>query len=314
MLETDFLNNRIIDAHCHIASTDFTPPSFIEGVIDNVAAALAAQGLRPDRNKLLSLYLDKMKDPDCDELVAEMDQAGIEKAVLLLPDFTYALKDSSLTISEMFDRHRAVLQARPDKFYVLAGVDPRWGADGIQLFERAITEYGFHGLKLYPPCGYSPSDRSLYPFYEICAKYRLPVLTHTGATSPALPFESARPIHIDQAALDFPTVNFILAHGSISYVEECIMLCAYRPNLYLDISGFETIPVELLTPLFTRGINHKVIFGTDWPVFRMQGTQKSFLEKLFDDNSPLGKLRVRELEGLFRQTIEQMLRNISRTN
>jgi predicted TIM-barrel fold metal-dependent hydrolase len=300
--------NQIIDGHCHVASVDFTPRSFIEGVIDNVLAALAAQGLRPDRNNLLKLYLDKMQDPECHELVAEMTEAGIEKAVLLLPDFTYALKDSNLTISEMFDRHRALLQRHPDKFFVFAGVDPRWGADGVQLFEKAVTDYGFRGLKLYPPCGYRPSDRSLYPYYEICAQRGLPVLTHTGATSPALAFEAARPIHIDQAALDFPTVNFILAHGSVAYVEECIMMCAFRPNMYLDISGFEMSPVESLNPLFSRGINHKIIFGTDWPVFRMQGSQKTFVEKLLDENSPLGNLRQYELQAVFRKTIQRLLK------
>jgi predicted TIM-barrel fold metal-dependent hydrolase len=301
--------NRIIDGHCHVASVDFTPRSFIEGVIENVLGSLAAQGLRPDRNKILKLYLDKMQDPDCHELVAEMAEAGIEKAVLLLPDFTYALRDSTLTISEMFDRHRSLLQRHPDRFIVFGGVDPRWGADGIQLFEKAVTDYGFRGLKLYPPCGYSPSDRGLYPYYEICAQHGLPVLTHTGATSPALAYEPARPILIDQAALDFPTVNFILAHGSIAYVEECIMLCAFRPNMYLDISGFEMSPVESLNPLLSRGINHKIIFGTDWPVFRMQGSQKSFVEKLLDDSSPLGNLRSYEIEAIFRKTMERLLKS-----
>jgi len=299
--------NPIIDGHCHVASTEFTPRSFVEGVIDNVLSALAAQGLRPDRNNLIKLYLDKMQDPDCNELIAEMAEAGIEKAVLLLPDFTYALKDSTLTISEMFDRHHTLLQQHSDKFFVFAGVDPRWGADGIQLFEKAVKEFGFHGLKLYPPCGYSPSDRALYPYYEICAQHGLPVLTHTGATSPALAFEIARPIFIDQAALDFRNVNFILAHGSVAYVEECIMLCAFRPNIYLDISGFEMSPVESLNPLIYRGINHKIIFGTDWPVFRMQGSQKSFVEKLLDDNSPLGNLRKYELNAIFHKTMNTLL-------
>lgn len=305
--------NRIIDGHCHVASTDFTPRSFLEGVIDNVLSALAAQGLRPDRNNLLKLYLEKMQDPDCDELIAEMAEAGIEKAVLLLPDFTYALKDSTLTISEMFDKHHALLQRHPDKFYVFAGVDPRWGIDGIRLFEKAVNEYGFHGLKLYPPCGYSPSDRALYPYYEICAHRGLPVLTHTGATSPALGFETARPIFVDQAALDFPGINFILAHGSVNYVEECTMLCAFRPNIYLDISGFEMTPVEHLNPLLYRGINHKIIFGTDWPVFRMQGSQKSFVEKLLDEESPLGNLRKNELEAIFHKSISTLLNRQTKT-
>lgn len=303
----DQLTTGIIDAHCHVASTYFTPRSFIEGVIDNMLGALAAQGLQPTRQKLLDLYLGNMQDHHCDQLAAEMVEAGIESAILLLPDFTYALKDSPLTIEEMFERHRAILQRWPGRFFVFAGVDPRWGADGLRLFERAIAEDGFHGLKLYPPCGYSPSEKILYPFYEICSQRKIPVLSHTGGTSPSLAFDTSRPILLDQVARDFPTVNFILAHGSLSYVEEAAMLCAFRPNVFLDVSGFQSRTIEALAPLFSRGINHKIIFGSDWPVFRMQGRQREFVEKLLGEDSPLRKLHRREIESFFRGTIEQLL-------
>ena len=301
---------RIIDAHCHVASVEFTPPSFIEGVIDNQLRRLAALGIHISRNRLRDQYLQKMQDSDCAELVSEMDEAGIEKSVLLLPDLTYALRDSKLSIAEMFDRHRTILQARPDRFFVFAGVDPRWGADGLQLFERAVTEYGFHGLKLYPPCGYSPSDRSLYPFYEICMKHHLPVISHIGASSPALAFDSSLPIHIDRAARDFPTVNFILGHGGVQYVEEGVMMCAYRPNVYIDISGFESRPLTHLTSLFLHNISHKIVFGTDWPVFRLQGTQNYIIGSLLDNEGPLRGLRRPELFGFLSGTIESLL-NIS---
>jgi hypothetical protein len=85
------------------------------------------------------------------------------------------------------------------------------------------------------------------------------------------------------------------------------MLCAFRPNVFLDISAFQSMPVEHLRPLFARGINHKIIFGTDWPLFRLQGTQRSFVDVLLDDNGPLAGLRPRELDGLFRGTIERLL-------
>jgi len=302
----------IIDAHCHVASTDFTPRSFIEGVVGNALAALAARGLRPDRGQLLELYLAKMQDHGCEQLIAEMDEAGIERAVLLLPDFTYALKDSPLTIEEMFERHRALLERWPGRFHVFAGVDPRWGEDGVRLFERAVDEDGFRGLKLYPPCGYSPSDRALYPFYEICASKNLPVLSHSGGTSPSLAFETSRPICLDRAALDFPGVNFIIAHACLSYTEESLMLCTYRPNVFLEVSGFQSRPVEALAPLFARGVNHKIIFGTDWPVFRMQGTQRDFVGKLLADESCVRELVPREAEGFFRGTIERLLAGAGR--
>ncbi|NQZ08391.1 MAG: amidohydrolase family protein [Algicola sp.] len=281
----------IIDGHCHLASTHFIPRGFYQGLVDNVAAKLAASGVPTRPSRLLEMYLSQSQDHNADELVAEMDKAGIDKAVILLPDFTHVF-ESELTISEMFDKHHEVLQRHPDHFVVFAGVDPRWGDDGIALFEKGVKEYNFKGLKIYPPCGYSPSDKSLYPYYEICREHKLPVLLHIGPTSPTLSFEYSVPGLIDRAAMDFPEVNFILAHGSVHHFNECAALCAYRANIYLDTGAF----LGSLNPqgwqaqlrdMFKMNINHKIIFGTDWPVFRMSGGQRKIIESLRDVDGPL---------------------------
>jgi len=300
------MSQRIIDGHCHVASVDFTPQVFIDGVIDNMLAALAAQGLMPPRRKLTDLYMKNMQDPECDELVSQMDQAGVEKAVLLLPDFTYVCRDMRLTIAEMFERHSHILKKWPDRFFVLAGVDPRWGADGIELFERGITEFGFSGLKLYPPCGYSPSDEMLYPFFEICAKQGAPVVSHTGGTSPALSFDTFQPALIDRAARNFPGVNFILAHGTGAGLEECVMLCGFRPNVFVDVSGYED-EMDRLRLLLTRRINHKLIFGTDWPVFRMRATLKDMLHTLSSDSEIQARFYGNALQNFMGGTIYRLL-------
>ncbi|MCD0453404.1 amidohydrolase family protein [Actinocorallia sp. API 0066] len=270
----------IIDFHCHIADPMCFPPSFRDGVVANMELALHAKGLPVPRAKVARMHDGTLSDPLCDELVAQMDDAGIGEAVLLVPDFTYALRDGDHGIEEILAHHAAVVARHPGRFRVFAGVDPRWGADGLALFERSVTEWGFDGMKLYPPCGYRLSDKILYPYYEICAHYGLPVLTHIGATSPVLDFEAALPIHLDRPARDFPQVDFVLAHGSVHYPDECAMLCTNRPNIYLDVSGYEANGVAALRALFGRGINHKILFGTDWPIFRLQGRQSDFVARL----------------------------------
>ncbi|MCT9008490.1 amidohydrolase family protein [Streptomyces rhizosphaerihabitans] len=270
----------IIDFHSHIASEMCFPKSFQDGVVENMTVALESRGLPVTREKVARMHAGTLTDPLCDELVRQMDEAGIAESVLLLPDFTYALKDSTHTIEELIEHHRVVVERHPGRFRVLVGVDPRWGADGLALFEKAIVDYRFDGMKLYPPCGYKLSDELLYPYYEICAQYALPVLSHIGATSPVLDFEIAQPIFVDKAAKDFPGIDFVLAHGSVHYPDEVAMLCNNRPNIYVDVSGYEAFGVEALNKLFRRGINHKIIFGTDWPVFRLQGRQLSLVEKL----------------------------------
>ncbi len=302
----------IIDVHCHIASEEHTPRSFVDGSIANMVASLAAQGLPVTTAKLSAMFRQKMQDPLCDELVREMDEAGIVKSVLLIADFTYALRDCSLTIEESFYRHREVLGRHPGRFEVFAGVDPRWGKDGLALFERSILEFGFRGFKVYPPCGFSSSDPALFPFYELCAFYGLPVLLHVGPTSPALSFQGCNPFQLDEAARLFPTVNFILAHGAVSFRDECVMLCRFRPNVFLDISGYQTTlgwdpACTAVKQIVSCGINHKILFGTDFPVFRLQGDQQSFLEPLTSPGGALSEMGDKERSLVLYRNAERLL-------
>jgi len=50
MTETGSAGTRadtgIIDAHCHIASLDIIPPSFLRGILANMELAMAARGVR----------------------------------------------------------------------------------------------------------------------------------------------------------------------------------------------------------------------------------------------------------------------------
>src|SRR5882757_1122455 len=92
------ISHRAIDAHAHIASLNFLPDAFADGVVANIDLALTTYGLRSNKAKLRELYLSKLQDPLCDELVLEMDAAGISQSILLAADFTYAIKDCRLSI------------------------------------------------------------------------------------------------------------------------------------------------------------------------------------------------------------------------
>jgi hypothetical protein len=315
-METNTDAPRIIDSHCHIASLDHIPKSFVLGSIENMIRTLSSNGINVSASRLADTYYQKLQDPLCDTLVAEMDEAGVAKSVLLAADFSYALRDCALTVEESFYRHRDVLQKHPGRFEVFAGIDPRWGKDGLALFERSITEFGFRGFKVYPPCGFSPSDPALFPFYEICSHYRLPVVVHIGPTSPALAFDTSNPFLIDVAASRFPAVNFILAHGAVSFAEECAMLCRFRPNIYLDISAYQiTLGWDSLSSAVrktvSQALNHKILFGTDWPVFRLQGTQKTFVDAVASETGAFSDLSERDRSHILHGNIERLLSNFA---
>lgn len=301
----------MIDAHCHVASTKFIPRQFFEGVAANMAASLPLYGVGDKSARVLELLLEQHQDHEADELVAAMDAAGVERAVLLAPDFSYVMK-AQHTVAEVAELHARIRQKHPGRFLVFIGVDPRWGSDGVALFQTCIEKYQFEGLKLYPPCGYSPSDPSLLKFYEICDTYRLPVLLHTGPTSPALSFEEASPGLVDRAARMFANVPFILAHGAVTNVEATLQQCAYRPNVFCDVSGFASLgrPADWtahLRGVFSRGLNHKIIFGTDWPVFRGKGDHVSMVRQFCASDGPMSQLPKREREAILGKNIERLL-------
>lgn len=280
----------LIDGHCHVASTRFIPEGFFEGIARNIyARALAYKKESLSKETILKYLLNQHRDHNADQLVREMDEAGIVRSVLLLPDFTYVF-EHNLNIIQMAEEHRKIMERHPDRFYLFAGVDPRH-AGAVETFRSLVVDYNLAGMKIYPPCGFSSSSEVLFPFYEICNQYDLPVLLHTGPTAPTLEFQYSPPEQIEVAARTFPKVNFILGHGGVNNMETCSLLCAYRDNIYLDFSAFTSShhPAgwqHQLSILFRSGINHKVIFGTDWPVAKGTGGLKSTMSQLLHEDGP----------------------------
>lgn len=274
----------IIDCHCHIADHNLLPPQFFDGWSRTIKSNLALQPDSEQARRIDDLLYDLNEDPQCTSLTAEMDAAGIDIAVLLVIDFGLAFNESRKTIEELHLEHKRILDGS-DRFIAFSGVDPRRGREGIDLFEKAVGEWGFRGLKVYAPCGFSPSDERLFPYYEICSQKRLPVLTHVGPTTSALSFKQMHPLSIDDAALNFPSVNFILGHAAVMMYNEAGLLAEYRPNIYLDLSGFQAelnkgYFREILRWHISRGLSRKLVFGTDWPIYRFWGTQSRWVNEI----------------------------------
>lgn len=301
----------IVDGHCHLASSRCIPRDFFVGVAQNMARKNSVRE-RPGEAQNLGRLLElQYQDHDADRLVRKMDEAGIARTVLLAPDFTFVFR-SNYSLEDMAAQHAAVRARHPGRFHVFFGVDPRWGTSGYDLFERSLDRHGFEGLKVYPPCGFSPSDERMFPLYEICAARGLPVLLHTGPTTPTLDFRYADPYLIDAAAKRFPSVNFILAHGGVNFVEQAKLMCNYRPNVYLDFSGFPAAMSasgwrQHLADLFSQDINHKIIFGTDWPVFSLKDDLAAMVSGLLEDTGPMHKLADSVVADIMAGTIEKLL-------
>ena len=271
----------IIDIHTHIAYSKLYPDTYLTGMLSDFAAV--------DQKKLSALLTIALRDKFCERQLSEMDDAGIEKSVLLIIDGELGMGRPSMSIEDIYLLHYEVLLKFPNRFVVFAGVDPRRGDKGLILFRRSIEEYGFKGIKLYPPMGFSPSDKRLYEYYMICEEKGLTALIHTGPSLKGLNNEMAEPKYIYQVALDFPNVNFILAHAGYRLSNPSLESLIDLPNIYVDIAGFQAVSkgdeilrMKELELIFTEKYNKKVLFGSDWPLFNVISPLKNHVELLTD--------------------------------
>ncbi|QPH55240.1 amidohydrolase family protein [Pontivivens ytuae] len=100
-----------------------------------------------------------------------------------------------------------------------AAVDPR-NPEHFSELRRCVEEYGFRGVKLYPPLGFDPSDRRLMEkVYPYCIEHDLPVLSHCsrgGVRGARLDKWSAnllaRPQAFKPVLESFPDLRVCLAH------------------------------------------------------------------------------------------------------
>ena len=207
-----------------------------------------------------------------DIFLYELDEAGVEKAVLLPIDCTTAHNCrivSNETISELVNKH--------SRFIGFASVDPACG-DAPQILERAVKQLGLKGLKLDPALQqFYPNDKEIaYPVYQTCSELNIPVMVHCGMSWAMVGLEKyAHPLQLEEVAIDFPSLQIVIPHFGWPWINETIMLAMKYKNIYIDTSIiYSGTPREVLRHVLAeqigihvleRSLPEQVIFGSNYP-------------------------------------------------
>ena len=130
---------------------------------------------------------------------------------------------SALPEGRRFERIVAdFAEENSDIAMAFASVDPTRGPEAVREARRLVAR-GVKGFKLHPPLQqFHANDRIAYPFYEVMAEARLPVIFHTGHSGigTGMPggggvrLKYGNPMDIDDVAVDFPDMKIIMAHPS----------------------------------------------------------------------------------------------------
>ena len=172
------------------------------------------------------------------------------------------------------DEVLALAAENADIMIPFSSVDPTRGAEAVAEARRLIKA-GTRGFKLHPPLQrFQANDRAVYPFYEVIAEARLPVIFHTGHSGigTGMPggggvrLKYGNPMDVDDVAVDFPDMTIILAHPSFPWQDEALSICLHKPQVFIDLSGWSPryFPPSLIQYTNTL-LRQKMLFGSDFP-------------------------------------------------
>jgi uncharacterized protein len=225
---------------------------------------------------------------DLPGLLHDLDAAQIASGLVLS---TYHVP----TVDEALEESKAQVTGGGGRLWAVGTVDPTQSAEAVQgVLARWTDAPGLVGLKLYP--GYLPfypHDPRLDPVYEFAARRGLPVMFHQGDTmDPNARLKFARPIEVDEVAVRYREVPFVLCHLGNPWVEEAAELIYKNENVYGDTSGLLGSP---RLPYFARmvvearerlegvrsyiGHADRLLCGSDWPLLSI-ATSASLIEGL----------------------------------
>ena len=250
--------------------------------IDTVVNIWTPEALagRPDRT---GFYTSKMRvKPETfagvthKEMLARMDRAGIEKSFLIAAKVGQLGHPACYHVP--YKLVADAVQAYPDRFLGLAGLDPTEGMTGVRALEHSVREYGFIGAHFYPHWfELAPDHARWYPFYAKCVELDVPIQLQVGQSmvyDPRYPRRSVgRPICLDAVACDFPELKIVGIHVGIPWTDEMIAMAWKHANVYI---GSDAHSPKYWPPSFVHFIKSfgkdKVLFGTDFPVLDFERT------------------------------------------
>lgn len=242
-----------------------------------------------------------------DELLKEMDDASIEKAVL---HSEWEFEDPTQLNQEV----ARLTSTHTDRFFGVVSVDPRRGiSDSMNEFKKAVGNTKCVGLSLQPAfIDMLPNDARLYPLYQLCVEYKIPLWLHTGINyAPNHSMQADRPLHLEKILLDFPDIKLVACHSGWPWVAElCAIARKFYPRVFLEIGGIA--PKYIFAtgtgwdPFYQYAnslLQDQVLFGTDWPAISFSRAVKEIQESSLKE-----KVKGKILSGNGQRLIDETLK------
>ena len=229
--------------------------------------------------------LDLAKLPrTTEQLLGEMDQAGVANAVILGQD-THATRNPAFKNYTLKNDEIAGIAAKSNgRLVPFAGVDPNAGKEAVRELKRAVKVLGMKGLKVHSSANsvYINDRRRMYPIYDFCQEEGLPILFHTGTTGLGdCEIRYSKTELLDEVCQSFPDLKVVMAHFGWPWPEVAVAIALRSPNVFIDVSGWKPryLPQSVL-PYLNGTLQDRFLFGTDYPMLRQSEWMEDFRANL----------------------------------
>jgi len=249
----------VVDAHVHLYPPEINRATseWAAGAGERVWAALCTRR-RSDGRPVQGF-------PSVDELLRAMDEAAVDRAVLL---GWYWQTPAACVLQNRF--YAACVEAHPDRLSACVTVQP---SDRKSTREELCwaSEHGFVGIGELSPHSteLTHDDEAWHELLAQAAELRLPVNVHvTDPESRVYPGRVDTPLaHFVDWARRHPGTTFVLAHGGGGLPWRHADDVRDLANVYYDTAAFPLLypPSEIERWIRELG-SDRLLWGTDWPL------------------------------------------------
>jgi predicted TIM-barrel fold metal-dependent hydrolase len=236
---------------------------------------------------------DKFQKYDEDTMMRDLFEEGYVDKAIFLPTYLRDFYNNGFNTTEQ----DAVLKAKhPDRFILNGSFEPRDGDQGLRDLERLVDTYQIQGVKLYTAewhgdsRGWKLTDpearRCLAKCQELGVKN---IHVHKGPTIWPLNRDAFDVADIDDAATNFPELNFIVEHCGLPRLEDFCWIATQESNVYAGLAV--AIPfihsrpryfAQVISELLFWVGEDKITFASDYAIW----SPKWIIERFVDFQLP----------------------------
>lgn len=156
----------------------------------------------------------------------------------------------------------------------------------LDQLHRDLKSKKYRCIKIYLGYVFRYASDPLYKkLYKLAEKHDVPVVFHTGDTLDRFgKLKYTDPLTIDEVAVEFPKVTFVIAHLGNPWIESASEVAYKNQNVYIEgsallIGDFESMSEDKIEEYVIKPLRwsfgyiedpSKMMFGTDWPLSDMK--------------------------------------------